>query len=89
MNTGDICGLINQLGDVFRVLRNLCFAGAAFVMVAWAWDFIKGGFEKEKGLEDVKKKGVGLLIGFILLFGVGLILQFLPNLGNCPMSNYF
>jgi hypothetical protein len=86
---GNICGLINELGDVFRLLRTLCFAGAAFVMVAWAWDFIKSGWDSAKSLDDAKKKGVGMLVGFILLFGVGLILQFLPNLGNCDMGNYF
>lgn len=85
---GNVCVLIQELGNVFRVLRTLAFAGAAFVLAGWAWKYITTGWGKSgdggTDLEATKKQGIGMLIGFILLFGIGMIMQFLPNLGeNC------
>ena len=77
---GNACVLINNLRGVFNTLRLLCFAGAAFVLAGWAWEFIKGG---EAKIDEVKKKGVGLFVGFVLLFSIGIIMQFLPNMGGC------
>lgn len=67
-NNQDLCELIKNLGGVFRTLRTLAFVGAAFLIAAWAWGYIAGG---EAKLDDVKKKGVALLVGFGLLFLVG------------------
>ncbi|MDR2770301.1 MAG: hypothetical protein LBB08_02520 [Rickettsiales bacterium] len=85
----NICSLIDTLGDVFRVLRTLCFAGAAFVLLGWGWQMIKDQ-KGLAGLDEAKTKGIGLLIGFGLLFGVGLVLQFLPGIvGNeCNMNAF-
>ncbi|MDR1027647.1 MAG: hypothetical protein LBL46_04495 [Rickettsiales bacterium] len=85
-DTGNICGLIAELGNVFKTLRILCFAGAAFVIMAWAWGFIKDGkYDFDK---DIKGKGLAMLIGFILLFGVGLLLSYLPEAGNCARNAF-
>ena len=45
-------------------------------MAGWAWDYIS----KVKGeMKDLKDKGIGLLVGFTLLFAIGVILSFLLN----------
>lgn len=74
VNESAICLLLNDLKGVFNMLRTFCFIGAAFMIAGWAWGYISKG---EAKLDDLKSKGTGLLIGFILLFSVGLILQFL------------
>jgi len=79
----DICELIRQLSDVFKILRILCFGGAAFVILGWAWGFITSA---EIKMDDVKKKGVSLILSFILLFGVGTLLTYLPGVSTCDMS---
>lgn len=69
-----LCGLIQQMYGVFKILRTLAFVGAAFIIAGWAWGYIsKPGDMK---LEDLKTKGTGMLVGFVLLFGIGVVLQF-------------
>ena len=75
----DMCDLIRDLGDVFKILRTFAFIGAAFFIAGWAWDYIASG---KAEMKDIKTKGTGLLVGFILLFLVGLILNFVIGLGN-------
>ena len=77
VNDNAICILLNEMKGVFNMLRTFCFIGAAFIIAGWAWGFISKGVGKDGAMEDLKGKGTGLLIGFILLFSVGLILQFL------------
>ena len=77
------CDLIDSLKPIIQTLRTLAFIGAAFVLMDWAWGFIKAGEVKK---EDLEKKGLGLLVGFFLLFGVGLILQFV---GSKAGADYF
>jgi len=72
------CDLIDSLKPVIQTLRTLAFVGAAFVLMGWAWDMIKDP-EKEATKDKIKDKGIGLLVGFFLLFGVGLILQFVAS----------
>ena len=74
-NRDGLCELINKMKDVFGVLRTLAFIGAAFYIAAWAWDFIKGGDGKTSNIETLKSKGVGMLIGFTLLFIIGIVLS--------------
>ncbi len=74
VNNDGLCGLIIQMQGVFKILRTLAFVGAAFLVAQWAWSFIKAG---EVKMDDLKDKGTGLLVGFILLFSVGAVLQFL------------
>jgi len=89
---GDPCELIRSLQGVFDTLRRLAFAGAAFVLAGWAWVFITKGYgvAGDKGvgtdLESAKNKGIGMLIGFALLFGLGLVMRFLPGTTNCSID---
>ena len=74
-----ICMLLNDMKGIFNMLRTFCFIGAAFMIAGWAWGYISGGKDGKASpsMDDLKTKGTGLLVGFILLFSVGLILQFL------------
>ena len=69
-----VCVLISQMDGVFKILRTLAFVGAAFIIAGWAWGYIKDG--KGVDMEDLRKKGTGMLVGFILLFGIGIVLSF-------------
>ena len=82
--THDVCVIINALAGVFATLRILCFAGAAFILMKWGWEFISTGGKEGKVLDDIKGKGLGMVIGFLLLFSVGLITMFIPALAQCP-----
>ena len=78
-NTGkvdqSICILVGELGNLLKTLRTLAFIGAGFLMAQWAWEFItKPGDVK---LEKFKEKGVGMLVGFVLLFSIGTVITFL------------
>ena len=77
------CDLIKSLKPVIQTLRTLAFIGAAVVLMDWAWGWIKSGsVEKDK----LKDQGVGMLVGFFVLFGVGFILQFV---GSTAGADYF
>lgn len=87
-NSAGLCGLIGQMYSVFKILRTLAFVGAAFIIAGWAWGYIsKPGDMK---LDDLKTKGTGMLVGFVLLFGIGVVLQFFLftnaglNMIDCP-----
>lgn len=67
------CDLIVKMHDVFVLLRTLAFVGAAFIIAGWAWGMIKDGNVNQ---EDLRKKGTGMLVGFILLFTIGVVLSF-------------
>jgi len=76
----EMCDLIAKMQGVFKTLRVLAFVGAGFYMAGWAWDYIsKAGGKDGFSLEDVKKKGIGLLVGFTLLFAIGIVISFLLN----------
>ena len=75
VNEGAICQLLQSLQGIFRLLRNLTFIGAAFILLGWAWAYIQKGEFKWK--DDEKNKWIAMLVGFLLLFGVGAILSFL------------
>ncbi len=71
-----LCSLIVKMQGVFKTLRILAFVGAGFYMAEWAWGWISKGDVK---MDDVKKKGTGLLVGFSLLFLIGVVLSFLMS----------
>lgn len=71
-----LCALIAQMHGVFKTLRTLAFVGAAFVIAGWAWGFISKGEVKK---DDLKDKGIGMMVGFVLLFGIGVVLSFLVS----------
>lgn len=76
-----MCGLLNRLHNVFDILRIMAFIGAAFYIAGWAWTYISKAGDDKAGfsVEDVKKKGIGLLVGFTLLFIIGLVLSFVMS----------
>lgn len=71
-----VCDLLEKMHGIFNILRIAAFMGAAFYIAGWAWDFIAKG---EAKMEDVTKRGKGLLVGFGLLFIIGAILSFLMS----------
>lgn len=72
----DMCVALNKLHDVFNLLRTLAFIGAAFYIAGWAWGYISSG---KAEMKDIKEKGLGLIVGFSLLFLVGVILSFIMS----------
>ena len=80
-NSG-LCALIGRMYGVFQILRTLAFVGAAFIIAGWAWGYISSGkFE----MDDLRKKGTGMLVGFVLLFGIGIVLQFFLSSAGLEM----
>ena len=77
------CDLIKNLKPVIDTLRTLAFVGAAFVLMDWAWGYIKKG---DVGKDDLQNKGIGMFVGFFLLFGVGFLFHFI---GSTAGSEYF
>lgn len=73
VNESGLCTLIGQMYGVFKILRTLAFVGAAFIIAGWAWGYISSG---KVEMDDLRKKGTGMLVGFVLLFGIGVVLQF-------------
>lgn len=74
VNESGLCALIGQMYGVFKILRTLAFVGAAFIIAGWAWGYISKPADMK--LEDLKTKGTGMLVGFVLLFGIGVVLSF-------------
>ena len=82
VNENAICQLMRDLKGVFSMLRTFAFIGAAFMIAGWAWGYISSG---KAEIKDLKDKGMGLLVGFFLLFGVGLVLQFITSAAGGSM----
>lgn len=82
-NVNAFCALFQQMHGVFNILRTLAFVGAAFVIAGWAWGYIKDG--KGVDMDDLRKKGTGMLVGFILLFGIGVVLSVFMSQGGQSM----
>lgn len=79
-NPQGVCLLIGEMQGVFKILRILAFVGAGFMLAGWAWGWIAAGDVKK---DDLKDKGVALMVGFTVLFGIGIILQFLGPITGC------
>jgi hypothetical protein len=79
-DASSVCALVGKLSGVIATLRTLAFVGAAFVLMDWAWGYIKDPSKATK--DDMKDKGIGMFVGFFILFGVGLILQFVGSEGG-------
>ena len=88
-----ICDLMQQFGGIFSTLRLLAFVGAAFIIANWAWGYISKPADLK--LDDVKTKGLGMLIGFIMLFAVGGIISIFMSMAdtggalNCEVGEMF
>ena len=68
-----LCKMATEFNGVFQLLRTLAFIGAGMSIAGWAWGYIEKG--KVEITKEVKEKGVGLLVGFILLFSIGTLLS--------------
>ena len=89
LNAAPYCPLFTKLHDVFKVLQILAFVGSAFYIAGWAWTYISKG---EAKMDDIKGKGIGLLVGFGLLFMIGVVLTFVLSTAGmkvigCPVLN--
>lgn len=87
-DAADVCVLIKEMKGVLDVLRTLAFVGAAFMIAGWAWGYISSGKVGDKPMEELKGKGVALLIGFTLLFSIGIVLKFLPGIAGCGLEGW-
>lgn len=76
------CGLLDRLHGIFNILRIAAFIGAAFYIAGWAWEFISGG---KAEIKTIKEKGTGLLVGFFLLFMIGILLSFVLSASGMSM----
>lgn len=72
-----LCDLITKLKSVFGTLRTLAFVGAGFILAKYAWEAITTGKinSKDNMVEGVKTVGVPMIIGFVLLFSIGIVLS--------------
>ncbi len=77
INESGFCALLDKFKGIFSLLRTLAFIGAGFLIAKWAWGYIEAG--KIDAMKEVKEKGVAMLVGFILLFGIGVVLQVLNS----------
>ena len=77
-----MCDLINRLHGIFEVLRILAFVGAAFYIAGWAWKYITSGSVK---VDDLKNQGIALLVGFGLLFMIGVLFSFVLSASGMEM----
>ena len=68
-----LCKLAAEFNGIFSMLRTLAFIGAGMSIATWAWGYIKAG--KVDIQKEVSEKGVGLLVGFVLLFSIGTLLS--------------
>ena len=68
-----LCMLAEKFGDIFSIIQTLAFVGAGITIAGWAWGYISAG--KIDAIKEVKEKGIAMLIGFILLFGIGTVLS--------------
>ena len=67
-----VCNLVGEMQKVFRLLRILAFIGAGFYIADWAGGFISAG---KVDMAKAKEKGIGLLVGFTLLFIIGVMIS--------------
>lgn len=79
--SAEMCKLLVKMQGVFHILRAAAFIGAAFFIAGWAWTYISNAGDDKKGftIEDAKKKGTGLLVGFTLLFIIGIVISFIMS----------
>ena len=69
-----LCMLAEKFADIFSIIQTLAFVGAGITIAGWAWGYISGG-KAINPTDEVKNKGIPMLIGFILLFGIGTVLS--------------
>lgn len=76
-----LCELIAEMQSIFKLLRTLAFVGVGLILAKYAWEAISTG--KLNGEADLvkgaQKTGVPMLVGLIMLFMIGTILQVLSS----------
>lgn len=76
----EMCRLIEELQDVFKILRVLAFLGMGFILAKYGWEAISAGKIGGKDLiEGVKTSGVAMIVGVALLFMINVLIGFLLN----------
>ena len=76
-----LCKMGEKFGSIFEILQILAFVGAGVTIAGWAWGYISSG--KIDAIKEVKEKGIAMLIGFFLLFGIGTVLSiFMSMIGE-------
>lgn len=76
----EMCELIEKLQETFKLLRILAFLGAGFILAKYGWEAISSGKIGGKDLiEGVKTSGIAMIVGFALLFMVGVVITFILN----------
>lgn len=76
----EMCDLIKELQSVFKTLRFLAFLGAGFILAKYGWEAISSGKINGKELiEGVKTSGISMMVGFALLFMIGVLISILLN----------
>lgn len=84
-----LCDMITKFQEVFKLLRTLAFVGAGFILAKYGWDAISSGklAGSENVVDGLKKIGLPMIIGFALLFSIGILLNFLSNGENFGCMN--
>ena len=75
-----LCELAREFGPIFNTVRMLAFIGAGITIAGWAWGYISGG--KVDIIDEVKGKGLALLVGFFLLFAIGTVLSIFISMAS-------
>lgn len=75
-----ICDLIS----VFKTLRTLVFVGAGFILAKYDLGAIATGKigGKDSIADGLKEIGIPMIVGFALLFSIGILLGFVINGNN-------
>ncbi len=93
MNDG-LCKLAEQFGSIFSILRTLAFIGAGITIAGWACGYISVGKAVDV-VKEVKEKGIAMLVGFVLLFGIGTLLSVFMSMAapggslDCDLTTFF
>ena len=82
-----LCPLIQEFQGIFQLLRTLAFVGAGMIVAKYAWEAISTG--KIGGETDLtaaaKKVGIPMIVGFILLFGIGVLLHIMSGVTGAKL----
>ena len=78
LSDAGLCVLIEKFKDIFKILRTLAFIGAGWLIATWAWKYITEAKAIDP-MKEVKEKGISMIVGFVLLFGSGTVLQIISS----------
>ena len=78
LSDNGLCILIDKFKDIFKTLRTLAFIGAGWLIATWAWKYITEAKAIDP-MQEVKDKGISMIVGFVLLFGIGAVLQIISS----------